>query len=65
MSEKTYYYSYLVQNYYFMVFIASGFQSVLLCPSLMTVHVQRESIPLTQGIRTIKTLIKCGKGCSY
>ena len=20
---------------------------------------------LTQGIRTIKTLIKCGKGCSY
>ena len=41
-----------------MVLIASGFQSVLLCPSLMTVHVQRESITLTQGIRTIKTLIK-------
>ena len=65
MSEKTYYYSYLVQNNYFMVLIASGFQSVLLCPSLMTVHVQRESITLTQGIRTIKTLIKNVKRCSY
>ena len=61
MSEKTYYYSHLVQHNYFMVFIASGFQSVLLCPRLMAVHVQRENIPLTEGITTIKTLIKYGK----